>query len=192
MTPSSASGSSSSGRQPVGSDRSSETTKAMWRRGLDSRCSGSRYRRIGAHMLLGIPMHELANRVVDVETVLPSSLRELPSSASRTFAPGKRGSPWSTRSQPGSPTRGSPRRRSLGAWNALVRTSGRVPVGALAERLGRSRRHLSARFREHVGSAAEGGSTDPALPWGRGAAAEAAGSAPGRARLRVRPLRPGT
>jgi AraC-like DNA-binding protein len=106
---------------------------------------------IGAHMLLGIPMHELANRVVDVENVLPSSLRELPERLANAHS-------WETRFAlvddalaTGFADATKPSTEIVWAWNALVRTGGRVPVGALAERLGRSRRHLSARFREHVG-----------------------------------------
>jgi AraC-like DNA-binding protein len=106
---------------------------------------------VGAYVLIGIPMHEFANRVVDVEDVLPSKLQELPErladarswearfalvddALAATFADAR-----------------EPSAEIAWAWNALVRTSGRVPVAVLAERLGRSRRHLSVRFREHVG-----------------------------------------
>ena len=37
------------------------------------------------------------------------------------------------------------------AWRRLMETGGGVPVGALAQELGRSRRHLAASFREQIG-----------------------------------------
>ena len=39
----------------------------------------------------------------------------------------------------------------LRAWARLQATGGRVRIGALTDELGCSRRHLAARFREHVG-----------------------------------------
>jgi AraC-like DNA-binding protein len=37
------------------------------------------------------------------------------------------------------------------SWRRLLVSDGRVPVASLAEEVGWSRRHLAARFREHVG-----------------------------------------
>ena len=37
------------------------------------------------------------------------------------------------------------------AWRRLMETGGATPVGALAQELGRSRRHLAATFREQIG-----------------------------------------
>jgi AraC-like DNA-binding protein len=37
------------------------------------------------------------------------------------------------------------------SWRRLLASAGRVPVASLAEEVGWSRRHLAARFREHVG-----------------------------------------
>lgn len=106
---------------------------------------------IGAHMLLGIPMYEVANRVVDVEDVLPSSLRELPERLADARSWEARFALVDDALAAALADARKPSAEIVWAWNALVRTSGRVPVGALAERLGRSRRHLSARFREQVG-----------------------------------------
>ncbi len=106
---------------------------------------------LAARMLLGHPMHELANRTVDLGDVLPATARHLPERIAsaetwedrfavlddlllRAFADARRPEPevdW--------------------AWRMLVRSRGRVRVGALADHLGRSRRHLVARFREHIG-----------------------------------------
>lgn len=45
----------------------------------------------------------------------------------------------------------SPRPEVGRAWAQIVRSRGRVPVGTLAEEVGWSRRHLSARFRAELG-----------------------------------------
>jgi AraC-like DNA-binding protein len=37
------------------------------------------------------------------------------------------------------------------AWRILEKTHGTAPIGWICDRLGRSRRHLAARFREQVG-----------------------------------------
>ncbi len=51
----------------------------------------------------------------------------------------------------GSPRRAPPSREVVWAWDVLERSHGRAPIGLLADRLGRSRRHLVARFREQIG-----------------------------------------
>jgi AraC-like DNA-binding protein len=107
---------------------------------------------IGAHLVFGVPMHELANRVVDVEDVLEGD-RHL---VARLEA----ASSWEARfalldgvlvARVGAASRPAP--EILLAWRALQDTNGAVRVSTLAERLGCSRRRLLARFREHVGLA---------------------------------------
>lgn len=106
---------------------------------------------LGAHALLGWPMHELADQVVGLDDLLPSAQRGL---AEQIEDAG----PWEERfalldralarrlatSKP-------PSREVVWAWSVLERSHGRVPIATLADRLGRSRRHLVARFREQVG-----------------------------------------
>jgi AraC-like DNA-binding protein len=106
---------------------------------------------IAAHMVLGIPMHELVNRVVVLEDVMPARLRALPEQLAD--APS-----WEARFRRLDEvltTRlaeaRTPSPEIVWAWRELVRTHGRTRVETLAEQLGRSRRHLVARFREHVG-----------------------------------------
>lgn len=106
---------------------------------------------LGAHMLFGLAMHELANEVVPLEAALPRGLATLADELAdtgeweerfahldavlvRRLLEARRPSPdveW--------------------AWAILERTHGRAPIGWICERLGRSRRHLAARFREQVG-----------------------------------------
>ena len=42
-------------------------------------------------------------------------------------------------------------RELVWSWQRLLNSDGAVPVASLAEEVGWSRRHLAARFREHVG-----------------------------------------
>ena len=105
----------------------------------------------GARALLGIPLRELAHRVVALEDVLgPEAVRL----AERLeAAPG-----WRERlalleqalleRAADAPL---PRPDVAWAWRRLEQTGGRLPVSALAEELGCSRRHLTARFHEELG-----------------------------------------
>jgi AraC-like DNA-binding protein len=105
---------------------------------------------IGAHLFFGVPMHELSNRIVGAEDVLG---RDGDLVGRLEAAP-----TWESRFElledailrrlAGA---GRPAPEILWAWRALVHTGGAVPVGALAAKVGRSRRHLLAGFREHVG-----------------------------------------
>jgi AraC-like DNA-binding protein len=108
---------------------------------------------LGAERILGVPAGELAHRVVTLEDLPASSLTELDDRlASATD--------WATRFDvldrvllrracegP------EPDRAVVWAWRQLVGAHGRVPVGVLADEIGWSRRHFTARFRHHVGLA---------------------------------------
>jgi AraC-like DNA-binding protein len=115
-------------------------------------CIELRFTPLGAHRLLGLPMHELANRTVELDDLLPKAgelstrLRESQSWA-ETFdlveaflvsrladsVPPSPGVEWS--------------------WHRLRRTGGRASIGELAAELGWSHRRLIARFREQIGLA---------------------------------------
>ena len=105
---------------------------------------------LGAERLFRMPMGELANRGAALEDLLPGAgelaerLYEAPDWPSRltlleaaimrrveAAPPVPRAVEWS--------------------WQRLLSTDGAVPVADLAEEVGWSRRHLAARFREHVG-----------------------------------------
>jgi AraC-like DNA-binding protein len=116
-----------------------------------AKCIQVNFTPIGAHLFLGLPMHELTNLVVDVDDVLARADRDLV--ARLEAAPS-----WESRfalvdtviaSRVASARRPAP--EILWAWRALEHTNGSVRVGALAQRVGRSRRHLAVAFREHVG-----------------------------------------
>jgi AraC-like DNA-binding protein len=108
---------------------------------------------LAARRLLGWPMGELANRVVDLEDVLEPRASEL---VERLHdAPG-----WTERftlveqevarrlaaAPPASPS-------VAAVVERLTATGGRAPVGRLAADLGWSRRHLGARVRDELGLA---------------------------------------
>jgi AraC-like DNA-binding protein len=102
-----------------------------------------------AHMLFGVPLDTLAHRVVPLEDVLgvPSlveRLHEAGTWASRFALLDAVLAKGLTDARP--PTAGV-----VWAWRRLVETGGKVPVGALAEELGWSRKRIVARFRAEIG-----------------------------------------
>jgi AraC-like DNA-binding protein len=106
---------------------------------------------IAARRLLGVPMSELANRVVGLEDVLGHGAAELVERLAGT--PG-----WQARFALLDAVlaarldgRARPPAEVVGAWARLTAAYGEVPVAALAEATGWSRRHLARRFHEHVG-----------------------------------------
>lgn len=103
---------------------------------------------LGARMLLGLPMREIARQVVPAEELVPAQLtdrlRDAPGWAARfdlldafLLARLERAT--------------QPRPDVAFAWSRLVQTHGAVGVGQLCAELGCSRRHLSARFGDDVG-----------------------------------------
>jgi AraC-like DNA-binding protein len=106
---------------------------------------------VGAHLLLGLPMHELAQRVVTLEELFGRGGKLFHEALSE--APG-----WAERfavvddflltvlDRERSPVPSVTR-----ALGRLRESGGTVPVGVIAAEIGCSRRHLIARFREQVG-----------------------------------------
>jgi AraC-like DNA-binding protein len=113
-------------------------------------CLELRLTPIGTRRLLGMPLHELTNRSVPLEELLPgvetltARLRDVPG--------------WDARfdlveSFLGRRLEGStpPPRELEWAWRQLMLSGGRVRVRALAHELGWSPRRLINRFRDYVG-----------------------------------------
>lgn len=106
---------------------------------------------MGAHLFLGVPMHELANRAVRFEDVFGAADRRIVAQLEDT-------PDWDTRfdlieafisnriarARVPSPEVGWASRR-------LEETGGQFSIGALAAEIGWSRKHLIARFREQIG-----------------------------------------
>jgi AraC-like DNA-binding protein len=106
---------------------------------------------LGAHALFGLPMHELTNRVIELDELLGPEADAL---VERMW---ERRS-WERRFEfldaAIAARAAGPREHSPGvawAWQRLRATHGRARVRALADELGWSHRRLIARFREQVG-----------------------------------------
>ena len=106
---------------------------------------------LGARMLLGVPMSELARRTVDLEDVLGAPARRLleelaglPAGPGRIAAVDR----FVVARLSEAPR---PPADVEWAWRRLAAARGRVAVGALAREIGCSGRHLAARFRDAVG-----------------------------------------
>ena len=106
---------------------------------------------LGAHLLLGVPMHELRNRVVELEDLLgPDAnlivemLREAPGWAARFEILDRTLVRRLESARPASPD-------VAWAWRRLIQSRGRLPVGELCEELGCSRKHMLRRFKEQIG-----------------------------------------
>ncbi len=106
---------------------------------------------LGAHALLGIPMHELARRVVELEDLLGPHGRGLRERLGSARSSGERFAALDRFLLGLGETRAAPKPSVAYALDRLQRSRGTVPVGSLAEDLGCSRRHLIAGFREQVG-----------------------------------------
>jgi len=106
---------------------------------------------LGARRFLGVPMDELANRVVPLGDVLGREVERL---EERLFeAPD-----WESRLSlvesllASRLAAGPPSRPDVAwAWRRLEETDGRIRIGALADELRCSRKHLVTQFRAHVG-----------------------------------------
>jgi AraC-like DNA-binding protein len=113
-------------------------------------CIELRLTPLGTRRLLGRPLHELADRTVALEELLPGAtlLAEAVSEAPS----------WDERLDLVEAflvrrvvdTEAPPRELEW-AWRELFRSGGRVPIRSLVEELGWSPRRLIASFREHVG-----------------------------------------
>jgi AraC-like DNA-binding protein len=106
---------------------------------------------LGAHGVFGLPMHELTNRVVELDDLLGTGADEL---VGRMWEL----SGWRERFEfldaAIAARAADAREHSPGvawAWQRLRATHGRARVRALADELGWSHRRLIARFREQVG-----------------------------------------
>jgi AraC-like DNA-binding protein len=106
---------------------------------------------LGAHAMFGVPMHELSNRVIELDDLMGREAGDL---IGRMWErPG-----WQERFEflDSAIAARAARARELSpgvawAWQRLRATHGRARVRALADELGWSNRRLIARFREQVG-----------------------------------------
>lgn len=106
---------------------------------------------IGGHLFLGVPMDELANRTVELSDVLGGDADDF---AARLYEEAT----WEGRFElidaflhHRLDAAGPPARAIEWAWGQLQASAGGARIGSLAGRLGWSRKHLVAQFREHLG-----------------------------------------
>lgn len=106
---------------------------------------------MGAHLLLGHPMHELARRLVTLEEAFASRGRALREELGANTTPAGRFAVLDRFFLALLDAPRTPKPSVAWALRELERSRGATPVGLLADRLGFSWRHLSAGFREQVG-----------------------------------------
>lgn len=106
-----------------------------------------------ARMLMGLPLSELADRVVDLEDVLGPEGRYLPERLAQTQSWAARFDILDAALARRMADALAPRADMVRAWQRLRASDGRLETGELAAELGCSRRHLARRFREEVGLA---------------------------------------
>ena len=106
---------------------------------------------LGAHELLGVPMHTLTNQTIELEDILGIAARSLTAQLQEA-------SNWAMRfrildsfitdrvalARPGSPA-------IDWAWKRLSETSGLIDVGTLTSKIGWSHKHLISMFRHEIG-----------------------------------------
>jgi AraC-like DNA-binding protein len=106
---------------------------------------------LGAHAVFGLPMHELTNRVIELDDLLGREAEELVGRIWELRGPEAR---FDFLDAAIAVRVARARQHSPGvawAWARLRATDGRARVRALADELGWSHRRLIARFREQVG-----------------------------------------
>jgi AraC-like DNA-binding protein len=116
-----------------------------------ARCMQVNLTPLGARRLLGVPLAELTNLVVPLDELLGPAARDLAEQLAAAAGREERFAlleglllARAADSAPGRPD-------VAWAWRRLVQSGGGLPVAALAEELGCSRRHLAARFGAEVG-----------------------------------------
>ncbi|MGH9026169.1 MAG: helix-turn-helix transcriptional regulator [Acidimicrobiia bacterium] len=106
---------------------------------------------LGAYRLLGVPMCEIANQVVELDVLcgrrvveLTDQLAAAPSWAERFALLDRTLWSWGADGPEAEPA-------VAWAWRQLDGAKGQVPVGLLADEIGWSRRHFASRFRQRIG-----------------------------------------
>jgi AraC-like DNA-binding protein len=106
---------------------------------------------LGAHALLGWPMHELTNRVVALEDLIGPAAEELVTRLWDADDWGRRFALLDSALGARAAAARRPSPELAWAWTRMRATSGRTQIGVLARELGWSHRRLIARFREQIG-----------------------------------------
>jgi AraC-like DNA-binding protein len=103
---------------------------------------------LGARMLFGLPMAELARRVVDLGDLVPAELVDRLAAAPTWDARFDLLDAFLLDRLAAAPP---PRPDLAWAWRRLGQTHGTIGIAALCDEIGCSRRHLTGRFTEEIG-----------------------------------------
>jgi len=106
---------------------------------------------LGAYRILGLPMGELTNRVVEVEDLLGAEGRRLLERLAMAPSWERRFALLDAFFLSRLAASDAPSATVDGAWQRLAATHGLLGIGSLAAELGVSQRHLIAQFRAQVG-----------------------------------------
>jgi AraC-like DNA-binding protein len=106
---------------------------------------------LATRMLFRVPMHELARRTVALEDLLGAEADRLETQLSEAQTWRERLELVENALRMRIAAAEPPPPDIVWAWRRVSGARGRVRVGELARELGCSRKHLAARFREHVG-----------------------------------------
>lgn len=106
---------------------------------------------LGAHALFGLPMHELTNRVVELDELAGATGTELVARLWDADGWQRRFSILDATLTARAAQARPPSHELTWAWGRMRTTGGRAAVGALVDELGWSHRRLIARFREQIG-----------------------------------------
>ncbi len=107
---------------------------------------------IGAHLLLGLPMDSITDRVVALDDVFGAAGRDLVERLQHATSWGARfDAVDAVLTERMAKSRVRPTEGAAWAWQRLNATQGRTNIASLASDLGCSRKHLVAQFREQIG-----------------------------------------
>lgn len=112
---------------------------------------GVRFQPLGAWRVFGIPQHELAGQVLDLDAVLGDGIHELHQRLLGTDDPAQRLLAFEDWLLQGAQARGEPHYAVCWALRRLRETHGKIEVQALASELGYSRKYLAQLFQREAG-----------------------------------------
>ena len=112
---------------------------------------GVRFQPLGAWQVLGIPQHELAEQVLELDAVLGDGIRALRAELLDTEDPAQRLLRFEAWLLQRAEARGEPHYAVRWALRRMRETHGQVEVQALAAELGYSRKHLAQLFQREAG-----------------------------------------
>jgi AraC-like DNA-binding protein len=106
---------------------------------------------LGIHLFLGRPLSDLRNRCVSLDDLFGASVDSLTSELQEAVDWDSRFDIVDREIARRLDAACAPANEVLWTWRRIVQSGGRLPVGALADEIGWSQKHLISRFTEHIG-----------------------------------------